>query len=46
MTNDIRCRSGLNIVRDSEVTCGRVPHCTVLNVRYVCLMARLENTAY
>ena len=25
MMNDIRCRSGLNIVRDSEATCGSVP---------------------
>ena len=24
MTDDIRCRGGLNIVRDSEVTCGNV----------------------
>ena len=26
MIYDIGCRSGLNIVRDSEVTCGSVPH--------------------
>ena len=26
MIYDIRCRSGLNLVRDSEVTCGSVPH--------------------
>ena len=25
MLDDIRCRGGLNIVRDSEVTCGSVP---------------------
>ena len=26
MLDDIRCRGGLNIVRDSEATCGSVPH--------------------
>ena len=26
MLDDIRCRGGLNIVRESEVTCGSVPH--------------------
>ena len=25
MVDDIGCRSGLNLVRDSEVTCGSVP---------------------
>ena len=25
MVDGIRCRSGLNIVRDSEATCGSVP---------------------
>ena len=25
MSDDIRCRGGLNKVRDSEVTCGSVP---------------------
>ena len=27
MLDDIRRRGGLNIVGDSEVTCGSVPHC-------------------
>ena len=26
MIDDISCRSGLNILRDSEAACGSVPH--------------------
>ena len=29
MLDDIRCRGGLNIVRDSKVTCDSVPQYTL-----------------